>query len=166
MEDLGQISYRFVPAYRDWLRMRNISLRILFLLTATVVFASPLIAIADDFCRCPQCAQGTCLVKSEHCPGVFSSEEASPCCRQDEAVSQTPGTNHDPVSDCSPAEPDHKSRTKSEGCHCSIYLCYDGNAIMPVSSSVLSLTTDEFYQRIPKAFVTSGWVYQILHPPR
>ena len=164
--DSDQVSHQFVPACRDWLKMRNISIRILFLLTAMAVFASPLIAIADDFCRCPQCARGTCLVKSEHCPGVFPSEESRPCCGQDEAVSSTPCTNHNPVSDSSPAEPDHKSQTKSDGCHCSIYVCYDGNAIMPTSSSVLSLTTDELYQRIPKTFVTSGWVCQILHPPR
>jgi hypothetical protein len=146
--------------------MRNISLRILFLFIATAVFVSPLVAMAGDFCRCPDCAQGTCFVKSTDCSSGFCSEEVSPCCDQNAAVSKTPGANRDPVADSDTAEPDHKSQTKSKGCRCSTYICYDDNGILPIGSSILSSTTDEFYQRIPKAFVTSGWVYQILHPPR
>jgi len=146
--------------------MRNISLRVLFLLAATAIFASPLVAMADDFCRCPQCAQGTCLVQSTDCSSGNCSQEVSPCCDHDTAVSKAPGANQYPVADSDTAEPDHKSQTKSKDCCCSIYLCYDGNGILPIGSSILSATTDEFYQRIPKAFVTSGWVYQILHPPR
>ena len=146
--------------------MRNISLRVLFLFTATATFASPLIAMADDFCRCPECARGTCFVKSTDCSSGYRSEEVSPCCDQDEAVSKMPGANQDPAGDSDTAEPDHKSQTKSKDCRCSIYLCYDGNGILPVTNSILSSTIDEFYQRIPKAFVTSGWVHQILHPPR
>jgi len=146
--------------------MRNISLRILFLFIATAVFVSPLVAMADDFCRCPDCAQGTCFVKSMDCSSGYRSGEVSPCCGQDAAVSKTPGANQYPVGDSNTTEPDHKSQAKSKDCRCGIYLCYDGNGVLPITSSILSSTTDEFYQWIPKAFVTSGWVYQILHPPR
>ncbi len=150
----SQISYRFPDLQWRRLRMRNILLRVLFLFIATAIFVSPLIAMADDFCRCPDCARQTCLVKSEHCPGRYCSQEAGPCCGRDAAA------------ESDPAEPNHKSQEKSKDCHCSTLICYDGNAIMPVSSSILSSTADEFYQRIPKAFITSGWVHQILRPPR
>ena len=146
--------------------MRNLSLRVLFLLAAMAIFVSPLVAMADEFCRCPQCAQGTCSVKSADCSSSYCSQEANPCCDQNSAVSKTPGAKHGPVADSNSTEPDHKSQTESKDCRCSIYLCYDGNGILPVTSSILSSTIDEFYQRIPKAFVTSGWVHQILHPPR
>lgn len=29
-----------------------------------------------------------------------------------------------------------------------------------------SSSPEKFYQQIPRTFATSGWVYQILHPPR
>lgn len=161
----SQISYRFADLQWRWLRMINISLRVLFLFIATAIFVSPLIAMADDFCRCPECARGTCFVKATDCSSGYCSEEISPCCRQDEAVSRMPGTNQYPVGDSNAAEPNHKSQAKSKDCRCSIYLCYDGNGILPITNSILSSTIDEFYQRIPKTFVTSGWVYQIFHPP-
>ncbi len=146
--------------------MRNISLRILFLFIATAVFVSPLVAMADGFCRCPDCAQGTCFVKSTDCSSGYCSEEVSPCCGQDAAVSKTPGANQYPVGDSNVGEPNHKSRAKSKDCRCSIFLCYDGHALMPVADSILSSAADDFLQRMPKAFVTSGWVHQILHPPQ
>ena len=166
LEDWDPISYRFADLQWGWLRMRNVSLRVLFLLAAMAVFASPLVAMADDFCRCPQCARGTCFVKSTDCPSSYCSQEVSPCCDRDVAVSKTPGANHDPVEKSDTAVPEHESRTKSKDCRCSTYLCYDGNGVLPVTNSILFSTTDEFYRRIPKSFVTSGWVYQILHPPR
>jgi len=166
VENWNQISYRCADLQWRWLRMRNISLRILFLFIATAIFVSPLIAMADDSCRCPECARGTCFVKSTDCSSGYSSEEISPCCRQDEAVSRMPGANQYPVGDSNAAEPNHKSQTKSKDCRCSIYLCYDGNGILPITNSILSSTIVEFYQRMPKTVVTSGWVYQIFHPPR
>ena len=146
--------------------MRNILLRVLSLFIVTAVFVSPLVAMADDFCRCPECARGTCFAKSTDCSSSHCSEEVRPCCAQDEDVSKMPGANQDPAGASDPAEPNHKSQTKSKDCRCSTYLCYYGNAILPITGSILCSTTDEFYQRIPKAFITSGWVHQILHPPR
>ncbi len=146
--------------------MRNISLRILFLFIATAVFVSPLVAMVDKFCRCPDCTQGTCFVKSMDCTSGYRSEEVSPCCGQDAAVSKTPSANQYPVGDSNAAEPNHKSRAKSKDCCCSIYMHYDGNSILPITNSILSPTIYEFYQRIPKIFATSAWVYQIFHPPR
>ena len=146
--------------------MKNVSLKILFLFVATAIFVSPLVAMADHFCRCPECARGTCIVKSADCSSSNCSREVSPCCDKDAAVSETPGADQDSGADSNAAESDHKSQTESKDCRCSTYLCYDGNGIMPVQSSILSSTTDEFHQRIPKAFVTSGWVHQILHPPK
>ncbi len=142
------------------------SLRVLFLFIVTAIFLSPLITMADDFCRCPECARGTCFAKSTDCSSSHCSEEVSPCCAQDAAVSKMPGAKKYPAGASKTSEPSHKSQTKPKDCRCSTYLCYYGNAIMPIASSTLSSTTDEFYQRIPKAFVTSGWVHQILHPPR
>lgn len=156
----------FVPACRDWLRMRNISLKVLFLFMATAIFVAPLVASGDKFCLCPDCAEGTCLVKSEDCPGVLRSEEVSPCCDQGETISETTGAEQYSAADSNAAESDHKSQTKSKDCRCCIVLCYDGHALMPVADSILSSAADDFYQRMPKAFVTSGWVHQILHPPQ
>ena len=167
LEDWNQVSYRFADLQWRWLQMRNISLKILFLFIAMAVFASPLVAMADDFCRCPECARGTCAVKTADCSSSNCAEEAAgSCCEQNAAISKAPGADEGTVADSSAAEPSHKSQTTPKDCRCSTYLCYDGNGIMPITSSVLSSTTDEFHQRIPKAFVTSGWVHQILHPPR
>ncbi|MHC4371883.1 MAG: hypothetical protein ACYSW8_30095, partial [Planctomycetota bacterium] len=82
------------------------------------------------------------------------------------AVSKMPGADQGPVGASNTAEPDHKSQTESKDCRCSTYLCYDGNGILPVASSTLPSTIEELYQQIPKESVTSGWVYQVLHPPR
>lgn len=146
--------------------MRNISLRVLFLFTATAIFVSPLVATADHFCRCPECARGTCLVQSTDCSSGNCSKEVSSCCDHDTAVSKAPGVKQGPVADSDAADSDHQSQTKSKDCCCNIFLCYDGNGVMPITDPILSSTLDEFHQRIPKAFVTSGWVHQILHPPQ
>jgi hypothetical protein len=37
---------------------------------------------------------------------------------------------------------------------------------LPIGDANASSLTEEFHPQIPKTLVTSGWVYQILHPPR
>jgi len=146
--------------------MRHLSAKILCFFIAVVIFVSPLVSMADDFCQCPDCARRTCISKSEACFSEYYSEENRQCCYRDELVSKTPEAEFRPTGDLSTEESGHKSQTESKDCRCDTYLCYDGNALLPVINSDIFSTTDEFHQHTPKVFATSGWVYRTFHPPR
>ena len=146
--------------------MRKFLPKFLCLFIAAAIFVSPLIIFADDSCRCPDCARGTCIVKSELCSSEYCSQEVSQRCHKDEPVSETSEAETRPTEDISTEESGHKSPTESKDCRCSAYLCHDGNAFLPVASSNVLSTADEFYQHAPRAFASSGWVYRTFHPPR
>jgi len=147
-------------------KMRPMLTRMLGLFMAATVFLSPLLALADVSCRCPDCARRVCVVKSRACACKDCSEASHSCCDRDSLGSQGSKVLPEPARDVNPAIPGHQSPSESKGCHCNGYIYTHGNAILPLGDTSVSSPSEEFHQLIPKTTVTSGWVYQILHPPR
>ncbi len=146
--------------------MRHISSKWLCLFMATTVFLCPLLVIADDICRCPDCARRACVIKPGVCSSKDGPESSHPCCSQEGAVSQCPNARSEPIQDVNPDEPGHPSPMESRGCHCNAYIHTHGNAVLLSGETNVSSLTEEFHQQLPKTLISSGWVFQILHPPR
>jgi hypothetical protein len=146
--------------------MTHISTKIQCLFMAATVFLCPLLVIADSACRCPDCARRVCVVKSRACACKDCSEASDSCCSRDSLGSQGSEVLPEPTQDVNQEKSGHQSPSESKGCHCNAYIYTHGNAILPLGDANASLAAEEFHELIPKTVITSGWVYQILHPPR
>jgi len=146
--------------------MRRMMTKVLGLFVAATIFLSPLLAVADVSCRCPDCERRVCVVKSRACASKDCSEASHSCCSQDSLGSQGSEVLPEPTQDVNPEKPGHQSPSEPKGCHCNAYIYTHGNAILPLGDANASLASEEFHEPIPKTALTSGWVYQILHPPR
>ena len=148
------------------LSMRHVSNKMQCLFMAATVFLCPLLVVADSACRCPDCARRICTVKSEAGAYADCSERTTSCCCQGDALSQQSHAPAEPTQAANPVAPQHQASGESKGCHCNAYIYTHGNAILPLAQANTSLAPEAFHQPAPKSALTSGWVYQILHPPR
>lgn len=146
--------------------MRIVKPRLFCLFIAAAVFVLPLIIMADDCCRCPDCARRTCPVKSETCPAERYRAETGCCCDGGPVACRTSEPKAGPLDDAGTPGPGHKAPGDSSDCRCGTYLCYDGNALLPPATSNVFSSEDEFYRLTPGAFAGSGWVHKAFHPPR
>jgi hypothetical protein len=92
--------------------------------------------------------------------------EARQCCSDGGLACGTSQSETNPTEDLGVEESGHKSPGQSKECRCGTYLCYDGNALLPLEASNVFSTADKFYRHTPGTFAGSGWVYQTFHPPR
>lgn len=146
--------------------MRHISPKWLCLFMATAVFVSPLLVIADDICRCPDCARRICVIKPKVSSCRNCCENTSLGTDQDGDTARQSNALAQSFRDVNPEKPGHPSPTESKDSNCNACIYTHGNAILPIGDAGTCSPTEAFHQPIPKIWVTSGWVYQILHPPR
>ena len=146
--------------------MTKVMAKMTGLFMAATIFLSPLLALADASCRCPDCARRACVVKSRICSCKDCEDTGHSRCSPDDRSCQTCKVPANAGQDADASHPEHPSRPESEGCHCNGYIYGHGSAVLPVGEANASSCPVEFYQQIPATLITSGWVYQILHPPR
>ena len=146
--------------------MRATWSKFLCLFIAAAIFLSPLSVLADDSCHCPDCASGTCIVRSESRSSECCSQEVSQCCRKNEPVSGMSEEGTRSTKDLSTEGSGHKSPSESRDGRCCIYLSHGGDALLPTARSNVYSAAGEFYLYAPRACATSGWVYRTFHPPR
>ena len=131
---------------------------------AATVLSSPILGLADTICRCPDCARRVCTIMAGLCDCTQCSETSDLHSNSAEMACHgcTP-----PKQTCQDPDPDeHEHGPESKGCQCNAYVYTHGSALMPKGTTTITSLIEEFYQPIPTTFVTSGWVYPILHPPR
>ena len=146
--------------------MRRMKTRVLGLFMAVIIFLSPLLTLADVICRCPDCARRVCAVMPAACACQDDSEASPSCCSRNVVDSQACELELDSGPDTDSAHPRHPSAPESQGCNCNGYFYTHGSAVLPMGGTNTLSITEEFYQPLPTTLITSGWVYQILHPPR
>lgn len=147
------------------LSMRILSYKALCSLILAAILASPLLVGADESCRCPDCARQTCIATSEACSVPLYSGRGVGCCEGEESTLSPRSESHARV-DVRFGEAGHQPHTDSQGCRCSAYLCYDGNALPPLVSVNQSSLPCQFCPPRTEGFLTSGWRHQTFHPPR
>ena len=145
--------------------MRRVTPKALSLFIAVTVFMSPLLGWADMTCRCPDCARSECVIRSRLCNCAECPEPADTVPTPEQAGCQGCSTvAAQPCPNANSNEPEHAPESK--GCQCNAYVYTHGSAVLPMEDSGSFAIAEEFFQQTPRTFVTSGWVYQILHPPR
>ena len=146
--------------------MRYLSPTTLCIFVIVTIFLSPLVSMADDICNCPDCTSRLCLFKSKVRPSDNHSEENCRCSHKDATSSETSGEESRHLEVLNTEKSGKETPPESTDCGCEIYLCNDGNALIPIICSNMFSKTPEFYQHTPRVFDTSGWVYRTFHPPR
>lgn len=145
--------------------MRHVSLKMLSqCMMAAALFLSPLLSMADVACRCPDCTRRECLIKSRVCDCKDCAASTPGCTGQDPATCQGCAR---PTPPSRPSDPDTSEHAPaSKACDCNAYIYTHGNAVLPGQDTGPYAAAAQFYQQPPTTVIASGWVHQILHPPR
>ena len=143
--------------------MNKMPLKLFSLLIATALLLSPMMVLADDVCHGPDCARQSETNDGWNC---CQTEENFSCCQ--EAIIPLEGADAgiDLLVDAAASANEKETESKNPGCHCSMSAYCNSSAVMPVGAADRATLLDMPYQHIPASFTNSGWIYQILHPPR
>ena len=143
--------------------MKKMPLKLFSLVIATAILLSPVMVLADDSCHCPDCARERASDRGNSC---CAAEESCCCCQGAKVLVEGSNGGVDPLIDYSNSDDEKESGSKGHDCQCCMSIYFNCSAIMPVGDAGRVALSDGLYQHIPVSFTHSGWVYQILHPPR
>jgi len=139
--------------------MKTRLLKLFSILTASALLLTPVMVWADDVCHCPDCVRERESVRGDSC---CHAGESCCCCRE----ANVPTEGLEGGDDFSTSDNDKDTESKNHDCQCCLSANVSSGAIMPVGEAGRATLLDVPYQHAPVNFERSGWVYQILHPPR